>query len=127
MRFLIILVFVLPFEQMLYSQIVKQDSVLKHLKILTETEGFRTEKDTATLNMAANYIQTEFEKYADETSTQDFTIAHKKYKNVIASYGLEHSKRLIIGAHYDVCGKQPGADDNASGIAGLIELARLLQ
>jgi Zn-dependent M28 family amino/carboxypeptidase len=34
---------------------------------------------------------------------------------------------VVVGAHYDVAGVQPGADDNASGAAGLIELARLLQ
>ena len=32
----------------------------------------------------------------------------------------------MIGAHYDSCGDTPGADDNASGVAGLIELARVL-
>ena len=126
MRKLIFFLFVFS-SLNLSAQIVEQDSVLKHLKTLTETEGFRTEKDTATLNLAADYIQTEFEKYAQEVSTQEFTIAHKGYKNIIASYGTEHSKRLIIGAHYDVCGNQPGADDNASGIAGLLELSRLLQ
>jgi len=31
-----------------------------------------------------------------------------------------------VGAHYDVCGDQPGADDNASAVAGLLETARLL-
>ncbi|HEX9599905.1 MAG TPA: M28 family peptidase, partial [Mariniflexile sp.] len=35
-------------------------------------------------------------------------------------------ERVIIGAHYDVCGNQQGADDNASGVTGLLELARLL-
>jgi Zn-dependent M28 family amino/carboxypeptidase len=33
---------------------------------------------------------------------------------------------LIVGAHYDVCGDQPGADDNASAVAGLLELARMV-
>jgi len=32
-----------------------------------------------------------------------------------------------VGAHYDAAGEQPGADDNASGVAGVIELARLLR
>ena len=32
-----------------------------------------------------------------------------------------------MGAHYDVCFDTPGADDNASGVAGLLELARLLK
>lgn len=31
---------------------------------------------------------------------------------------------MIVGAHYDVCGEQPGADDNASAVAGLLEIAR---
>jgi Zn-dependent M28 family amino/carboxypeptidase len=33
----------------------------------------------------------------------------------------------VVGAHYDTAGMQPGADDNASGVAGLIELASLLR
>jgi Zn-dependent M28 family amino/carboxypeptidase len=32
--------------------------------------------------------------------------------------------RVIVGAHYDVCEEQPGADDNASAVAGLLEIAR---
>jgi Zn-dependent M28 family amino/carboxypeptidase len=35
-------------------------------------------------------------------------------------------KRIVVGAHYDVCGEQEGADDNASGVVGLLELARML-
>jgi Zn-dependent M28 family amino/carboxypeptidase len=31
-----------------------------------------------------------------------------------------------VGAHYDVCGEQPGADDNASAVAGLLELVRMV-
>ena len=36
-------------------------------------------------------------------------------------------KRIIIGAHYDIVSVSPGADDNASGVAVLIELAHLLK
>jgi Zn-dependent M28 family amino/carboxypeptidase len=49
-----------------------------------------------------------------------------EYKNVIASFGIANARRIIVGAHYDVCGNQQGADDNASGVTGLLELARLL-
>ena len=42
-------------------------------------------------------------------------------------FGPENAPRIVVGAHYDVCGYQQGADDNASGVAGLLELARLLQ
>jgi Zn-dependent M28 family amino/carboxypeptidase len=37
------------------------------------------------------------------------------------------AKTIVIGAHYDVCQEQEGADDNASGVVGLLELARLLK
>ena len=49
-----------------------------------------------------------------------------EYTNLIASYAPHQKKRLIVGAHYDVAGEQPGADDNASAIAGLLETARML-
>ena len=48
-------------------------------------------------------------------------------KNIICSINTDKKERIVIGAHYDVCGDQDGADDNASGVAGLLELARLLK
>ena len=50
----------------------------------------------------------------------------KEFKNVICGFGPEEAPRIVVGAHYDVCGEQEGADDNASGVVGLLELARLL-
>lgn len=41
--------------------------------------------------------------------------------------GATGCRKNIIGAHYDACGNQEGADDNASGVCGLLELARLLK
>jgi Zn-dependent M28 family amino/carboxypeptidase len=49
-----------------------------------------------------------------------------EYKNIIASYNSSEKRRLIVGAHYDVAGNQPGADDNASAVAGLLETARMV-
>lgn len=48
------------------------------------------------------------------------------YANVVAAIGPPDAPRLIIGAHYDAAGPYPGADDNASGVAGVLELARRL-
>jgi Zn-dependent M28 family amino/carboxypeptidase len=58
---------------------------------------------------------------------QKYQVDGHEYRNVIASFGPPAAERLIVGAHYDVCGDQPGADDNASAVAGLLETARLLQ
>ncbi len=66
---------------------------------------------------------------------QDVPITGGPYKNIVADYGPADGSLIIIGAHYDSATSYendqliytPGADDNASGVAGLLELARLLQ
>jgi hypothetical protein len=50
----------------------------------------------------------------------------QEFRNFSVSFGPENGERFIIGAHYDVFGNQPGADDNASGVAALLELTRLM-
>jgi len=74
----------------------------------------------------ADYLETEFSKTGLLVEVQKFIDKRNVYSNVIAKYNAGASKRLIVGAHYDVAGDQPGADDNASGVAGLIETARLI-
>lgn len=80
----------------------------------------------ANLMRVADYIQRQFEQAGSRVSDQSFEIAGVTYRNVIAAYGPDVAERIVIGAHYDTAGPYPGADDNASGIAGLLELARLL-
>lgn len=50
----------------------------------------------------------------------------EEYRNVIAKFGPDTADVIVIGAHYDSFDELPAADDNASGVAGLIEVARLL-
>jgi Zn-dependent M28 family amino/carboxypeptidase len=48
--------------------------------------------------------------------------------NVVARLGTDHpGPPVVIGAHYDTVPNSPGADDNGSGVAGLLELARVLK
>ena len=96
------------------------------IRFLTEIRPYRNFRNLDTLNNVANYIKTEFEKINLDVEEQPFIAFNNTYKNIIGSYNSIASKRLIIGAHYDVDGDQEGADDNASAIAGLLELARLI-
>lgn len=50
-----------------------------------------------------------------------------KYRNLMVRLGPEGERRVVIGAHYDARGPYPGADDNASGTAALLEVERLLR
>jgi len=79
------------------------------------------------LERSALYIAEQFRQAGWESSSQHFTVQGRSYQNIVARSGEPNRERLVIGAHYDVCGPQPGADDNASGVAGLLELARLVK
>lgn len=94
---------------------------------LTKTSKPRNYQNVDQLNETASFIFQQFKQSADTVFYQTYQVRGITYKNVIARFGNAQSERLIIGAHYDVCGNQEGADDNASGIVGLLELARMLK
>lgn len=78
------------------------------------------------LDRCADYISTHFKKAGAAVEMQNYTAYDREYRNVIGRFGVGKPKKIIVGAHYDACGDTPGADDNASGVAGLLELARLI-
>lgn len=78
------------------------------------------------LNEAADYIKAEFAKTGGRVSEQTFGGERCSFRNIIVRFGPEKGPRVVVGAHYDTVEETLGADDNASGVAGLIELARLL-
>lgn len=78
------------------------------------------------LRMMAKYLGERFTSAGARVEVQEYTVDGRKYYNVIASYGPEQGARLVVGAHYDTCCELPGADDNTSGVAGLLALAQLL-
>jgi Zn-dependent M28 family amino/carboxypeptidase len=97
------------------------------VEFLTSIQPARNYHNLASLNKAADYIKAEFAKLSSaRVAEQPFRAEGRPYRNIIASFGPPEAERIIIGAHYDVCGDQPGADDNASAVAGLLETARLL-
>ena len=98
-----------------------------HVRKLSIEFSPRDERHIENLDQVAAYIQNEFSQAGAVVSQQPYRVEGKTYRNVIAQFGPDSSERIIIGAHYDTAGPLPGADDNASGVAGLIELAYLFQ
>jgi hypothetical protein len=97
-----------------------------HVAWLTSTSSPRLFSNIPVLDSVAQRIYDHFRVYTDSVLMQEFKVNGKTYRNVIASFGTQFSERVVVGAHYDVCGSQPGADDNASGVSGLLELSRML-
>jgi aminopeptidase YwaD len=81
------------------------------------------------LEQAAQYIEREFQKIGWDVKEDTFQWEGRSYKNIVAEKkGMTSPHRVfILGAHYDTVPGSPGADDNASAIAVLLEVARNIQ
>jgi hypothetical protein len=103
---------------------VSPDALKKHVVTLSETNPPRSE-DTDNLDVSALYMKEQLSKYGD-VQDMEYTVWGIPYRNISILFGEAANDRVVVGAHYDSFQGLPGADDNASGAAGLIELARLL-
>jgi Zn-dependent M28 family amino/carboxypeptidase len=111
----------------LFERLSDTVNIKRCLELVVNTSKPRWFRNVDVLDTVANRIQGEFLRYTNSVSFQNFTIQGAEYRNIIASFGPDNAERIIVGAHYDVFGEQDGADDNASGVAGILELARLLK
>ena len=98
----------------------------RDVNFLTSIRPFRNYLNLISLEKVSKYISDEFVSCGFECVEQKWEAEGNEYKNIIASWQKKKKRRLIIGAHYDVAGDQPGADDNASAVAGLLETARMI-
>ena len=80
------------------------------------------------LDAAARYIMAEFSAVGLQPERRPFEFRGRSYDNIVAVQpGTDPGHaRVLVGAHYDSVRGTPGADDNASGVAGVLETARLL-
>lgn len=123
-----ILFLTLFLQSALYAQTnADTNKITTHLEALTQTENFRNYHNLLTLDTVADYIYTEFERYCDTVFYQVYTVEGHAFMNVVGRINTDKTEKIVVGAHYDVCDEQQGADDNASGVAGLLELARMLE
>ncbi len=99
-----------------------------HVRMMSETFHPRTLRQPENLEAAASYIHDAFAASGAMVRSQTYTVRGQTVRNIIARYGAADGPVIVVGAHYDseASSQTPGADDNASGVAGLLELARLL-
>lgn len=97
----------------------------QHVYKLAHQIGNRSVFEYEQLNAAREYIVCAFRSFGYDVAFQEYRVLGKTVENIIATkIGKEKPQEMIVvGAHYDTC-FNPGADDNASAIAGLLELAR---
>jgi hypothetical protein len=82
------------------------------------------------LEKAALYIERELQALGHQVTPQVYEVDGRAVRNleVVIEPAPAHAGRgtIVVGAHYDSFGDAPGANDNGTGTAAVIELARLL-
>ena len=99
------------------------ERIRKHLEFIARPRN--PFQNPGTLREVQQYIEGEFQSYGYQIEKHAFEFQDQKFENVIASSHPQTSF-FIIAAHFDGVLDSPAADDNASGVACMLETARLL-
>lgn len=99
-----------------------------HVTRLAAGIGERNVWRPAALEEAARYVESALGDQGLTVSAQEFTADGVAVRNLEAERpgASAPGEIVVVGAHYDTVMGCPGADDNATGVAGLLEMARLL-
>ncbi len=104
------------------------DRLRQHIRTLGGDIGERNVWREGTLATTADYIDAAFQSMGYAVISQAFTSEGIHVRNV--EVGIDGGSRVdevvVIGAHYDTVMGSPGANDNGSGVAALLEIARYL-
>jgi len=100
--------------------------LLGHLTYLSVTLGERCIFRPENLKAAEDYVARVFAELGYPLRRQAFICQRVEVANVIAG-NPDPKGYYLLGAHFDTVAGSPGADDNASGVAVLLEVARLVR
>lgn len=100
-----------------------------HVETLAGEIGERHVGRPRALHAAERFIAGEFAAIGYEVARQTYIAEGVESSNleVVVPGASRASEIVLVGAHYDTVPGSPGADDNASGVAGLMEIARALR
>jgi len=104
-------------------------NLFETVNFLAGLEPTRSFCNILSLDKAADYIKSRLNTLKNlKVTEQTYEVQGATIRNIRALYNSGKAKRLIVGAHYDSDSdsETPGADDNASAVAGLLEIARML-
>ena len=116
-----------PLPPLTEAQAALRDRLQAHVEMLAGEIGPRNVGYAASLAAAQAYLETTLAEMGYEVERQTYEARGVECSNLIVQRpGSAMSDEIIIvGAHYDSAYEAPGADDNASAVAGVLELARM--
>lgn len=99
-----------------------------HVRFLSETTGERNARKPESLRAVIDYARDDLRRSGYAVSEYPYSLDRQEVSNLEAILvgGETGSESIIVGAHYDSVQGTVGADDNATGVAAVLELARML-
>jgi Zn-dependent M28 family amino/carboxypeptidase len=103
--------------------------LLVHVKYLSETVGERNLLQAGSLQAASAYLRDNLSKAGYTVTEHTYSVSGQPVNNLeVTLTGSDSADaEVVVGAHYDSVRGAPGANDNASGVAAVLELARQFQ
>ncbi|MDQ3767139.1 MAG: M28 family metallopeptidase, partial [Actinomycetota bacterium] len=101
------------------------DRAMSHVRRLAGRIGTRVRGHSGE-RKAAHYVAGRFRALGYRTHVNTFSVDGAKSRNVVAKWPSSARYGIVLGAHIDTVRGSPGANDNASGVAVLLETARLI-
>ena len=117
-----------PLKPLSHEEKQIRDNLERHVKMLSDTIGERNVRSYEQLKASGDYISAALKQSGFALSYQKYAVEGKTVENIEGEIsGISNPAEIIvIGAHYDSATLCPGANDNASGVAALLETARIL-
>lgn len=118
-----------PLPPLTPTQRVLQRELQGHVTALAGAIGERSTRRHPATRQAAAYVENALRQLGYEVAVQEFQAHGQTQRNLEATRpgNARGSEIVIVGAHYDTAEDAPGADDNASGTAAVLALARILK
>ncbi|MCK5409993.1 MAG: M28 family peptidase, partial [Candidatus Heimdallarchaeota archaeon] len=111
------------------NESIKQVDVENLYQHVLTTEGVKHPLvNPEKLNETSDYIKSEFQKYGLNTNEQSFKIegTDMTFRNIEGYIGDGSKPEILVTSHYDTVRNAPGANDNGSAVAAMLEAARVL-
>jgi Zn-dependent M28 family amino/carboxypeptidase len=104
------------------------ENLRRDVNVLAREVGARNRHHYAALVRSAEFCENSFRQIGYAPRLQRYQVRQQEFANIIAEIegGARRREIVVVGAHYDTHRNSPGADDNASAVAALLQLARAL-
>ncbi|MBM3225242.1 MAG: M28 family peptidase [Candidatus Tectomicrobia bacterium] len=118
-----------PLLPLTEAEVILQDRLHVHVQVLAGQIGERHLWRPEALQATVRYLTETLHSLGSAVVLHQVQVGEHRLTNVVMEQaGATHPQEmLILGAHYDTVRGSPGANDNASGVAALLEIARLLR